>query len=149
MGRREENNNASAIVSFSWHVLLLAIAINLNHWMRNCSVMVKNSYLMPSYSWNRSSMETEGHISKFKVYPRCLPLTQPLGWKSCTCTKTNNGVRTTTTKYMYIQISLTDLKEQKHGITSNHSPCFLKLPKSNGANHFTLQTEFLVLSCKW
>ena len=50
IARREENNNASAIVSFSWCVLLLAIAINLNHWMRNCSVMVKNSYLMPSYS---------------------------------------------------------------------------------------------------
>ena len=40
MGRRKENNYASAIMSFSWCVLLLTIAINLNHWMRNCSILL-------------------------------------------------------------------------------------------------------------
>ena len=66
MGRRKEKNYASTIMSFSWCVLLLIIAINLNHWMRNCSIMVKNSYLMPSCSY----MEIEGGISK--INSKCI-----------------------------------------------------------------------------
>ena len=41
MRRRKENNYASAIMSFSWSVLLSTIALNLNQWVRNCSIIVK------------------------------------------------------------------------------------------------------------
>ena len=37
----------------------------------------------------------------------------------------------------YIQLSWADKIEWKNCIASNHSPCFLKLPKRNGANHIS------------
>lgn len=65
-------------------------------------------------------METEGHISKFKVYPGCLPLTQTK-WVEVLYIYKNkqiwHGRRTTATKYMCIsksaeQTTLRHLKSQ-------------------------------------
>ena len=77
MRRRKENNYASCIMSFSWSVLILTIALNLNQWVRNYSIYYCKKSLLDAFillkQISTCSMETEGLISKFKVYPGCLP----------------------------------------------------------------------------
>ena len=126
MRRRKENNYASCIMSFSWSVLVLTIALNLNQWVRklNYSIYYCKKYLLDAFiikQISTCSMETEGLISKFKVYPGCLPLTQTTWWVEILYMYKNkqiwHGGRMTATKYMCIsksaeQTTLHHLKSQ-------------------------------------
>ena len=54
-----------------------------------------------------------------------------------------------TTHYNVYPNQLNRLKRVENCIPSNHSPCFLKLPKQNGANRLIFQPEFPVFPCKF